>query len=104
MLPKSAFVAAAVVPPLTRPTATAAQQTAAGVAASGVRSIAADEIDGHLRFLSHDMFQGRAPATRGGELAAQYTPATPRWNRDAELAPARPVVPQVRGALCEAVV
>jgi Zn-dependent M28 family amino/carboxypeptidase len=34
--------------------------------------ITAGEIDGHLRFLSHDLLEGRAPATRGGELAAQY--------------------------------
>jgi Zn-dependent M28 family amino/carboxypeptidase len=30
------------------------------------------EIDGHLRFLSHDLLEGRAPATRGGELTAHY--------------------------------
>jgi hypothetical protein len=26
----------------------------------------------HLRMLSSDLFEGRAPATRGGELAAEY--------------------------------
>ena len=30
------------------------------------------EIDGHLRFLSSDLLEGRAPATRGGRLAAEY--------------------------------
>jgi Zn-dependent M28 family amino/carboxypeptidase len=30
------------------------------------------EIDAHLRFLSHDLLEGRAPATRGGRLAAEY--------------------------------
>jgi Zn-dependent M28 family amino/carboxypeptidase len=35
-------------------------------------AITAREIDGHLRFLSHDLLEGRAPATRGGELASQY--------------------------------
>ena len=30
------------------------------------------EIDGHLRFLSHDLLEGRAPATRGGRLTAEY--------------------------------
>lgn len=34
--------------------------------------ITANEIDGHLRFLSSDLLEGRAPATRGGRLAAQY--------------------------------
>jgi Zn-dependent M28 family amino/carboxypeptidase len=35
-------------------------------------SITPAEIDGHLRFLSSDRLEGRAPATRGGELAAEY--------------------------------
>jgi Zn-dependent M28 family amino/carboxypeptidase len=30
------------------------------------------EIDAHLRYLSSDLLEGRAPATRGGQLAAQY--------------------------------
>jgi Zn-dependent M28 family amino/carboxypeptidase len=30
------------------------------------------EIDGHLRFLSSDLLEGRAPATRGGRLATEY--------------------------------
>lgn len=30
------------------------------------------EIDGDLRFLSSDLLEGRAPATRGGRLAAEY--------------------------------
>jgi Zn-dependent M28 family amino/carboxypeptidase len=34
--------------------------------------ITPQEIDGHLRFLSSDMLEGRAPATRGGRLAEQY--------------------------------
>ncbi|WP_071824774.1 M28 family peptidase [Gloeobacter kilaueensis] len=29
-------------------------------------------IDGYLRFLSSDLLEGRAPATRGGELAEEY--------------------------------
>ena len=35
-------------------------------------SITAGEIDGHLRFLSSDLLEGRAPATRGGALASAY--------------------------------
>ncbi|MDQ6828372.1 MAG: M20/M25/M40 family metallo-hydrolase [Gemmatimonadota bacterium] len=38
---------------------------------SGSR-ITAAEIDGHLRFLSSDLLEGRGPATRGGKLAAEY--------------------------------
>jgi Zn-dependent M28 family amino/carboxypeptidase len=34
--------------------------------------ITAAEIDGDLRFLSSDLLEGRAPATRGGQLAAEY--------------------------------
>jgi len=43
------------------------------VAQSGrVPGITAAEIDGHLRFLSSDLLEGRAPATRGGRLTAEY--------------------------------
>jgi Zn-dependent M28 family amino/carboxypeptidase len=35
-------------------------------------SITPAEIDGHLRFLSSDLLEGRAPGTRGGRLAAEY--------------------------------
>ncbi len=34
--------------------------------------ITAAEIDAHLRFLSSDLLEGRAPGTRGGRLAAEY--------------------------------
>lgn len=34
--------------------------------------ISTAEIDGHLRFLSSDLLEGRAPATRGGRLATEY--------------------------------
>ena len=61
--------------------------TTACFAAAAVGAIAAqsprgagpalDEIRGehiaaHLKFLSHDLLEGRAPATRGGDLAAEY--------------------------------
>ncbi|MBV9773376.1 MAG: peptidase M28, partial [Gemmatimonadetes bacterium] len=29
-------------------------------------------IDGHLRFLSHPLLEGRAPGTRGGQVASEY--------------------------------
>src|SRR6478752_2181317 len=41
-------------------------------AGAQVKQIDSHEIDGHLRFLSSDMLEGRAPATRGGRLAEQY--------------------------------
>jgi Zn-dependent M28 family amino/carboxypeptidase len=31
-----------------------------------------DVLDAHLRFLSHPLLEGRAPGTRGGELAVEY--------------------------------
>src|SRR5258708_39735255 len=32
-------------------------------------------MDAHLRFLASDLLEGRAPATRGGRLAAEYIAA-----------------------------
>jgi Zn-dependent M28 family amino/carboxypeptidase len=42
---------------------------------SSAAPITPHEIDGHLRFLSSDLLEGRAPATRGGRLAAEYISA-----------------------------
>ena len=43
------------------------------LAAGQVRQrITTAEIDGDLRFLSSDLLEGRAPATRGGRLATEY--------------------------------
>src|SRR3954467_10746958 len=39
---------------------------------TGIARINPQEIDAHLRFLSSDLLEGRAPATRGGQLAEQY--------------------------------
>lgn len=60
----------------------AAQQTPAKTPAPATTPTAATpsasplittrEIDAHLRFLSSDLLEGRAPATRGGALAEQY--------------------------------
>jgi Zn-dependent M28 family amino/carboxypeptidase len=38
-------------------------------------AISTAEIDGHLRFLSSDLLEGRAPATRGGALTSAYIAA-----------------------------
>jgi Zn-dependent M28 family amino/carboxypeptidase len=49
--------------------------TAPGVGAQTDREpngITPREIDAHLRFLSSDLLEGRAPATRGGRLAEEY--------------------------------
>jgi len=39
---------------------------------TGRSTITAAEIDGYLRYLSSDALEGRAPATRGGRLTAEY--------------------------------
>src|SRR6476619_7152646 len=39
------------------------------------RDIRPEEIDAHLRYLSSDLLEGRAPATRGGRLAEEYIAA-----------------------------
>ena len=39
---------------------------------TGLKPIGTREIDAHLRFLSSDLLEGRAPATRGGRLASEY--------------------------------
>lgn len=46
--------------------------TPALAAAQSRPRITTAEIDGHLRFLSSDLLEGRAPATRGGRLASEY--------------------------------
>ena len=51
---------------LTSPASAVAQN---GAAPAG---IAPREIDAHLQFLSSDLLEGRAPATRGGQLAEEY--------------------------------
>lgn len=53
----------------------AASSTARTSSAVAIAPITAAEIDGHLRFLSLDLLEGRAPATRGGRLTAEYIAA-----------------------------
>lgn len=50
--------------------ASASAQTGASQA-----RITTDEIDAHLHFLSSDLLEGRAPATRGGRIAEEYIAA-----------------------------
>jgi Zn-dependent M28 family amino/carboxypeptidase len=37
-----------------------------------LEALRAEVVDAHLRFLSHPLLEGRAPGTRGGELAVEY--------------------------------
>ena len=55
--------------------AQATPATPAAHAASGPASpqhTTTGEIDAHIRFLASDLLEGRAPATRGGQLAMEY--------------------------------
>ena len=40
-----------------------------------VERIRASELNAHIKFLADDLLEGRAPATRGGDLAARYVAA-----------------------------
>jgi Zn-dependent M28 family amino/carboxypeptidase len=61
---------AAVIPALGAQVSPPVPPQPSGIAA--LKRIDAREIDAHLRFLSSDLLEGRAPATRGGRLAAEY--------------------------------
>ena len=39
---------------------------------SALRQLSEEAIRSHVRFLSHDLLEGRAPGTRGGHVAAEY--------------------------------
>jgi Zn-dependent M28 family amino/carboxypeptidase len=49
---------------------------AVGAAQATPSTVTVGEIDAHLRFLSSDLLEGRAPATRGGQLATEYIAST----------------------------
>ena len=55
--------------------AVAGLTTAAVAQKSATTEMPTREIDANLRFLSSDLLEGRAPATRGGALAEQYIAA-----------------------------
>ncbi|MGH7608155.1 MAG: peptidase M28, partial [Gemmatimonadales bacterium] len=44
-------------------------------AQAGTFDVSTAAMDAHLRFLSSDLLEGRAPATRGGRLASEYITA-----------------------------
>ena len=52
-------------------TATAHAGLPAGVAAS-MDAISGDRVREHIRFLAHDLLEGRGTGARGGDIAAQY--------------------------------
>ena len=49
--------------------------TALPAAAQEPPPVNARALDAHLRYLADDLLEGRAPATRGGQLAAGYIAA-----------------------------
>src|SRR6185503_13791413 len=49
--------------------------TAAAAQRAGPIPVDTAAMDAHLRFLASDLLEGRAPATRGGRLAAEYIAA-----------------------------
>ena len=49
--------------------------TALPAAAALLPTVTTAAMDAHLRYLADDLLEGRAPATRGGELAARYIAA-----------------------------
>ena len=49
-----------------------APRAASGGGGPALDEIRAEHMKAHLRFLSHDLLEGRAPSTRGGQLAAEY--------------------------------
>jgi Zn-dependent M28 family amino/carboxypeptidase len=53
-------------------TTVSAQQSGPPRPASAPIPVNTAVLDAHLRFLSSDLLEGRAPATRGGRLAAEY--------------------------------
>jgi Zn-dependent M28 family amino/carboxypeptidase len=78
VLPLAILPAAAACATTPIPTAQApAAQTAASMTAPQPRGhvVEPGEIDAHIRFLASDLLEGRAPATRGGRLAAEYIAA-----------------------------
>ncbi|MCL6544457.1 MAG: M28 family peptidase [Bryobacteraceae bacterium] len=48
---------------------------AAAWAGAQIQDISAERIRAHVKFLAHDLLEGRAPGTRGGQLAVEYLAA-----------------------------
>lgn len=61
-----------IVLPLLALSCVAFAQTIPSAVKSAEASVNAEKIRAHVKFLSDDLLEGRAPGTRGGEIAAQY--------------------------------
>ncbi|MEX1185006.1 MAG: M28 family peptidase [Gemmatimonadaceae bacterium] len=75
MLPLAVILAGAgcaTVPPSTDQSRVEPAVVAAAPAQQRGHLVQPREIDAHIRFLASDLLEGRAPATRGGRLAAEY--------------------------------
>jgi len=74
MTAKALLVCAILVAPVAAEAQTTGTVTTARASqpATRAKAITPAEIDGYLRFLSSDLLAGRAPATRGGEITAEY--------------------------------
>src|SRR6266704_5196699 len=46
-----------------------------GVAINAMQKIDPERIETHVRFLSHDLLEGRGTGQRGGDIAAEYIAA-----------------------------
>src|SRR3981189_971965 len=46
----------------------------ASPAVAAIQAIKPENIETHVRFLSHDLLEGRGTGQRGGDLAADYIP------------------------------
>ena len=55
-----------------QPTATTTNAAVPPAAAGAVKSISKERIREHIRFLSHDLLEGRGTGQRGGDIAAEY--------------------------------
>src|SRR5260370_32715288 len=57
------------------PPGAAAPASQPGAEAGALPPLNTGAMDAHLKYLAHDLLEGRAPATRGGRLAATYIAA-----------------------------
>src|ERR687892_594648 len=70
MRPSLPFLALLLLYPIA--TARAQKPAQSSAATRAAAAVSADVLRGHLEFLADDALEGRAPGTRGGELAQKY--------------------------------
>src|SRR5215469_5865039 len=71
-IPTPRMAATAQTPAAALRTAPAAAPRPSSAAFAAMESISPDRIRAHVRFLSHDLLEGRGTGQRGGDLAAEY--------------------------------